>query len=100
MANICENTLRVYSTDPKNLEYIKEFFNNVLNGDVQIMDSENLDIYFNSKWVFPEEEMNKLFDGLPNKKDIDMCCLSVEWGCPYCEFHTCKDSEGWLSDQI
>lgn len=38
--------------------------------------------------------MEDLYNGLPNKKDIDITVLSVEWGCFYCEFHTC-DHDGW-----
>ena len=66
MANICKNELRVYSEDPKNLEYINDFITNNL---------EISDIY-------------------EDAKDISMVCLSVEWGNFYSAFHTC-DSEGW-----
>lgn len=93
MANICENTLKVYSEDKKNIEYIKDFFKE---DDVAIVDDYNLDIYFDSKWDFPEKRMNRLYQDLPNKNDIDMACLSVEWGNFYCTFTVC-DSDGWHS---
>lgn len=92
MANICDNTLRVYTESKENIEYIEKFFGKW--GDVKKVDSNNIEAYFDSKWEFPEEEMNKLYEGLPNKEDIDMICLSVEWGCLYCEFHHCT-SDGW-----
>ena len=38
--------------------------------------------------------MNKFYQGIPNKDDIDIVVLSVEWGCYYCAFHTC-DGDGW-----
>ena len=58
MSNICENTLRVYSENSENLECIENFFKDL--GDVERIDDENLEVYFDSKWRFPEEEMDKL----------------------------------------
>lgn len=88
MANICENTLQVYSENSENLEYIENFFKDL--GDV---DDENLEVYFDSRWRFPEKDnMN-----LPDKSNIDMTCLSVEWGCLYCQFHSC-DEDGWVAE--
>lgn len=95
MANICENTLRVSSESVENLDYIAKFFKSI--GDVNEFSAETLDIYFDSKWRFPEELMNDLYNNLPNKNDIDMTCLSVEWGCYYCQFHTC-DENGWSEE--
>lgn len=94
MANICDNTLRCYSNNIKNIEYIKNFFKNRAL-EIEECDNENIEVYFDSKWTFPEEEMNKLYLNIPDKDDIDMTCLSVEWGCLYCEFHTC-DINGWV----
>lgn len=94
MANICDNTLRCNSSNPKNLDYIENFFND-WNASIEQTDEENMYVYFDSKWVFPEEEMNKLYKGIPDKEDIDMTCLSVEWGCTYCEFHQCNE-DGWI----
>lgn len=93
MANICENTLRVYSKNLENLKYIEKFFKDL--GDVERVDDENLEIYFDSKWVFPEEKMDKLYVDLPDKSSINMTCLSVEWGFLYCQFHSC-DEDGWI----
>lgn len=92
MANICENTLRVYSENPENIEYVKDFFEDW--GDIEEVDNNNLTIYFNSKWGFPIDEMNKLYLHLPNKDNIDMLCLSVEWGNKYCCFSSCTRT-GW-----
>ena len=76
MANICKNTLTVFSETPENIEYIKRFFDDW--GNVDQDDACNLTIYFDSKWDFPEEKMEKLFKGIPYKDDIQMVCLSVE----------------------
>ena len=95
MANICENTIHVYSENSENLKYIESFFKDL--GDVERVDDENLEVYFDSKWRFPEEEMNKLYVNLPDKSSINMTCLSVEWGCFYCQFHIC-DKDGWIAE--
>ena len=94
MSNICDNTLEVYSENSNNLEYIKDFFKNW--GDAEEIDENSLEICFDSKWTFPEDEMDKLYEGIPDKNDVHMTCLSVEWGCLYCQFHTC-DEDGWIS---
>ena len=38
--------------------------------------------------------MNELFNSIPNKEDIYMRCLSVEYGCLYHALWTC-DEHGW-----
>ncbi len=98
MANICENTLRVFTDDEDNKNYIVKFMFNTFQCDLEEVDSNMLEGYFDSKWDFPEELMRELYEGLPNKDDIDMTCLSVEWGCFYCAFHTC-DKDGWTIEQ-
>ena len=95
MANICENTIHVYSENSENLKYIESFFKDL--GDVERVDDENLEVYFDSKWRFPEEEMDKLYVNLPDKSSINMTCLSVAWGCFYCQFHIC-DKGGWIAE--
>lgn len=77
MANICDNTFYACSEDRQNIEAIINFFNGWSYADIE--DSgESVDVYFESRWDFPEEEMKKLYESLPNKKDIYMRCLSVE----------------------
>ena len=73
MANICENTLRVYSENSENLKCIENFFKDL--GDVERVDDENLEVYFDSKWRFPEEKMDKLYMNLPDKSSINMNLL-------------------------
>ena len=62
MANICTNTMYVESETRENLDVVIAFFDK----EVVYYDCDDgndcLDIYFDSKWVFPEELMNKLFD--------------------------------------
>ncbi len=94
MANICNNQFYAYSEDPENIRRILDFFNNwssVCHGEST---DDTVELYFESKWVFPEEEMITLFQLIPNKSDIYMRCLSVEYGCMYHALWYC-DEDGW-----
>ena len=93
MANICDNTFYAYSEDKENLKVIENFFRDWNNTDVKR--SENtIECYFESKWIFPEDEMDKLYEKIPNKNDLYMRCLSVEYGCLYHALWVC-DKDGW-----
>lgn len=94
MANICDNQFYAYSEDPENIECILNFFNdwdNVCHGEST---EDTIELYFESKWEFPEELMQKLFESIPDKSDIYMRCLSVEYGCMYHALWYC-DEDGW-----
>ena len=93
MANLCDNTFYAYTEDSKNIEAIKDYFDKWPGADVEI-DGEQVDVYFSSKWDFPLEAMKELFESIPNKKDIYMRCLSVEYGCLYHALWVC-DKDGW-----
>ena len=72
MANICDNTLYVQSDNRENLEIVRKFFNE--NFEYYDCDDSGdcLDIFFDSKWTFPENLMKELFDAIPDKSDIYM----------------------------
>lgn len=93
MANICDNTLYACSEDRQNIDTIINFFHAWPDADVESCE-DCVDVYFESRWVFPEEEMKKLFDSIPNKDDIYMRCLSVEYGCMYHALWECNEN-GW-----
>ena len=94
MANICSNLFYAYSEIPKNIAAIEDFFSSNYE-DADIEESENsLDILFDSRWTFPEEEMEKLYESIPNKEDIYMRCLSYEFGNKYHALWEC-DENGW-----
>jgi hypothetical protein len=80
MANLCDNTLYVFSEDPENMNYIKKFFKeNVYHGfEIDEDIPEELIVKFESNWTFPIKTMNELIAEIPNNNDIDMRCLSVE----------------------
>ena len=94
MANICTNTMYVESETRENLDAIITFFNNNLKYYDYEDNGDSLDISFDSRWVFPEELMEELFEAIPNKSDIYMRCLSVEYGCMYHALWYCDES-GW-----
>jgi hypothetical protein len=96
MSNICENELRVYSEHKENIQYTKSFIEKHFKSVVKRINNENLEIIFDSNWDFPIDEMYDLYTGIPYKDDIQIHCLSVEWGNLYCEFHSC-DKEGWTN---
>lgn len=94
MANICLNTMYVESETRENLDAVITFFNNNLKYYDYEDNGDSLDISFDSRWVFPEELMEELFETIPNKSDIYMRCLSVEYGCMYHALWYC-DGDGW-----
>lgn len=94
MANICDNTLFVSSECRENLDAVISFLDRKVEGYDYDDNDDYLDIFLDSKWVFPEELMNELFEAIPNKSDIYMRCLSVEYGCMYHALWYCDES-GW-----
>ena len=93
MANVCSNQMYICSEDRDNIKTILEFFHDWPYAEME--DSgESADIYFDSKWVFPEDQMNELFNLVPNKDDIYMRCLSYEFGNLYHALWIC-DEDGW-----
>lgn len=94
MSNICNNSFYAYSNNRENIETILDFFcKTFYNFDCEDCD-EFLNIEFDSKWTFPEEIMQELFESIPDKSDIYMRCLSVEYGCMYHALWYC-DEDGW-----
>ena len=93
MANICDNTFYAYSKDSSNLKVIEDFFEDWRSADVERCDN-SIDCYFESRWTFPEAEMNKLYEKLPNKEDIYSRCLSVEYCNCYYALWVCNE-DGW-----
>lgn len=96
MANICSNEFWACSTNRQNIQTVLDYFNNNEDRfDSEVTDNgDQADIYFNSRWEFPEKEMNELYESLPDKEDIYMRCLSVEYGCMYHALWEC-DKNGW-----
>ena len=95
MANICTNELVVHSENADNLIYVNSFCRDHFNITKIFDNYPDLYIDFESDWTFPENIMNKMFENLPDKEDINMECLSIEWGNYYAVFNVCN-SKGWM----
>lgn len=96
MANICDNTFYVTSQDKNNIDYIEKFLQEEFDYIDIYKDSDFLEAYFESRWVFPENIMKDMFEGIPNKNDVFMRCLSVEYGDLYHALWICENEEGWV----
>lgn len=93
MSNICDNTFWAQGSK-ENLQVINDFFENWTNANIDWYDAEEIDVYFESKWVFPEKIMQELYEKIPDKSNIYMRCLSVEYGCMYHALWECGE-DGW-----
>ena len=96
MANICNNQMYICSEDKDNMKKVIDFFNNWPYANIEDSGT-SVDVLFDSRWVFPEEEMEKLYESLPNKEDIYMRCLSYEFGNLYHALWIC-DENGWREE--
>jgi len=96
MSNICSNEFYALSNNSDNIKLIDDFLSIKFDADIEIAGDE-IDANFDSDWCFPEEEMNELFELLPDKDDIYMRCLSVEYMTDYIDYHKCEDNTGWYN---
>ena len=93
MANICENKMYFQTSSQEDIATFSEFIKEELRTYVSWEDEKageyyQAEVYFDSRWDFPEQEMVEMVDELPNKDDIYIRILSVEEGNYYCAFHT------------
>lgn len=97
MANICQNEMFVGSIkNVNNIEYVLEFLcKHFRPYESYYLTDKSINVKFKSKWTFPEELMNQLYDSLPDKSDIFMKCLSVEYGMRYHALWECNEN-GWI----
>lgn len=96
MSNICNNTFYAHSENKENISVIVNFFEEWPYADIEDR-GDSVDVYFDSKWVFPEEEMDNLYKSIPNKDSIYMRCLSVEYGLDYVAYWKCYE-DGWYQE--
>lgn len=96
MANICSNTLYASSEDSRNIEYLKEYFTNSYKCDYIEYSDDCIDVEFSSNWTFPTLEMAEMVEKMPNKDDIFIRCLSIEYGDLYHELWV-YEGEDWNS---
>ena len=103
MANICSTELRIFWDSPIDTDEIDEkYFLDIEKVfdkyfqyyEVADSDAGYMNIFFDSKWDFPEQLMEDVVKELP--QDVTIACLSTEWGNYYCAFHTWSKEEGWV----
>lgn len=93
MANLCVNIFHAYSENLDNIKAIEKFFDD--NNIGHDSNDKQIDAWFESKWTFPEELMNDLFESIPDKENIYMKCLSFDSGNDYVAYWKCEDKTGW-----
>ncbi|WP_062052968.1 hypothetical protein [Aquimarina longa] len=108
MANLCTNlffaTIKVAETTEKHetvYQTISTFLEDNLLIDNIDLDECFIEAHFQSKWSFPNVEMQQLAQQLkqnyPNEcKDLYMRCLSYEFGCEYADFQIFENGK-WQS---
>ncbi|GHV54034.1 DNA topoisomerase [Bacteroidia bacterium] len=86
MANICTDMLYLSTKDRDLRDRLKESIrqsfrcDTVLYGNSEVFDCE---IEFDSKWTFPQGEMEKLTGGIPQESGLYIRVPSYEFGCGY-----------------
>lgn len=98
MANICYNQFYISFNEEDRDEVIKritDLFNEKLDGEITGLDSDYVEGYFDSRWVFPMHVFENIFDDLNN---IYMRCLSEEYGYNYIAMNIYTDNE-WKPEQ-
>lgn len=97
MANICNNDFYLASNDSANIEYAEEWFENSdLEFYIETIDNDCIEGTFSSRWTFPDELMQEFVGGIPNKEDIYIRVMSIEYGCHYHEMMI-YEGEEWMS---
>jgi hypothetical protein len=63
--------------------------------DVQSLDGDDFvcEMEFNSRWAFPQKEMEAMTKDLPEDNDLYIRVLSYEFGCEYVGFNMYSSGE-------
>lgn len=91
MANICYNKMYVSSPNKESLQQIHEFMNNWGNTILEEIDDVSFEYYFDSRWDFPKEEMQKMTNSIKDTKGLYIRVLSVEECNYYAAFNVFED---------
>lgn len=102
MANVCSNEMRCYSDSRDTLDIIEAFINKRFRDAlIEHESADSMAVYFDSRWVFPEDDFDELARKLREMGDnsLMITILSTEWGCLYAQFHYWSPkAEGFLCD--
>ena len=85
MANYATNIFHVRTENRTDLDKIEAFLDDTFNGFVN-RQGDSVDAEFTSRWVYPEEEINKLVESLEAKDKTYIKILSYEFADEYVSF--------------
>lgn len=93
MANICTNRFYCSTDNDRNMEKIIYFLDE--NFGFTELDGEKNRIHgeFDSRWIFPEEEIKKLMSELEDDPSLSIEIISFEPGMDYLEAHILYNGE-------
>lgn len=85
MANYATNIFHVRTENRTDLDKIEAFLDDTFNGFVN-RQGDSVDAEFTSRWVYPEEEINKLVESLEAKEKAYIKILTYEFEDEYVSF--------------
>lgn len=85
MANYATNIFHVRTENRTDLDKIETFLDDTFNGFVN-RQGDSVDAEFTSRWVYPEEEINKLVESLEAKEKAYIKILTYEFEDEYVSF--------------
>ena len=85
MANYATNIFHARTENQTDLDKIEAFLDDKFNGFVK-RQGNSVDAEFSSRWVYPEEEINKLLDSLDAKDGAYIKILTYELDDEYVSF--------------
>lgn len=98
MANICENKMYFQTSSQEDIVTFSEFIKEELRTYVSWEDEKageyyQAEVYFESRWDFPDNLMKEFTDKLKNPDLCYIRVLSIEEANYYCAFHVFEDSK-------
>lgn len=91
MANYATNIFYATTANKQDLDKIEAFLDDNFNGYINRY-SDIIDAEFSSRWVYPEDEINRLVESLEAKNEIYIRILTYELEDEYVSFR--KFSQG------
>ncbi len=92
MANYATNIFHARTENKTDLDKIEAFLDDTFNGFVNRQD-DSIDAEFSSRWVYPEEEINKLVESLEAKSKAYIKILTYEFEDEYVSFRIFSQCE-------
>lgn len=87
MANYATNIFYARTANKQDLDKIEAFVDDTFNGFVN-RQGDSVDAEFTSRWVYPEEEIDKLVESLEAKDEVYIKILTYEFEDEYVSFRT------------